>query len=259
MKTKIQIFKNTKIGRIRTTEIDEEPMFVGADIAALLGYQNTRDAIARHVDEEDKATVVISDGRQNRNVIVINESGFYSLVLSSKLPTAKAIKRWVTNEVLPAIRKTGGYMIAKEDDTPEEIMARALLIANDTIKRKDIRIKELEHSITFLKPKAELMEKVLDSDERIDIGQSAKILELPFGRNTLFKKLREMGIFFKNKNEPKQEYVQRGYFILKEKWVDRGGYDGFIALKILVTQKGLEFLANRFNVVKQPDKVTEIE
>lgn len=265
MEAKIQIFKNVNLGMVRVIEVKGEPMFVGADVATLLGYQNTRDAIAKHVDEDDKATVAIHDGSQYRNVVVINESGFYSLVLSSKLPTARAAKRWVTSEVLPAIRKTGGYMVAKSDDTPEEIMARALLVAQDTMKRKDERIRQLEGKVEStvkennrLRPKAELMEKVLDADERIDIGQSAKILNLPFGRNTLFQKLRDMGVFFKNKNEPKQEYVKRGYFVLREKWIDRNNHDGFMVLKVLVTQKGLEFLANLFKVVEQPKEMAEV-
>lgn len=264
MERKIQVFENINLGTIRIVEINGEPMFVGIDVAMLLGYCNTRDAIAKHVDKEDKASVAICDGTHNRNMTVVNESGFYSLVLSSKLPTAKAVKKWVTSEVLPSIRKTGGYMVTKDDETPEETMARALLIANDAIKRKDERIKQLEHintqvneEISRLKPKAELMEKVLDADERIDIGQSAKILNLPFGRNTLFQKLRDMGIFFKNKNEPKQEYVQRGYFILKEKWINWNDHDGFVVLKVLVTQKGLEFLAGLFKVVRQSDKTVE--
>lgn len=265
MEANIQIFENGNLGMVRVIEVKGEPMFVGADAATLLGYQNTRDAIAKHVDEDDKATVAIHDGSQYRNVVVINESGFYSLVLSSKLPTAKAAKKWVTSEVLPAIRKTGGYMIAKEDETPEEIMARALLVAQDTMKRKDERIRHLETSVqkvvkenNQLRPKAELMEKVLDADEKIDIGQSAKILNLPFGRNTLFQKLRDMGVFFKNKNEPKQEYVKRGYFVLKEKWIDRNNHDGFMVLKVLVTQKGLEFLASLFKVVQQPKEMAEL-
>lgn len=156
-------------------------------------------------------------------------------------------------------------MVAKDDETPEEIMARALLVAQDTMKRKDQRIRQLETSVqkvvkenNQLRPKAELMEKVLDADEKIDIGQSAKILNLPFGRNTLFQKLREMGVFFKNKNEPKQEYVKRGYFVLKEKWIDRNNHDGFMVLKVLVTQKGLEFLASLFKVVQQPKEMAEL-
>lgn len=103
-----------------------------------------------------------------------------------------------------------------------------------------------ERQVKILAPKAELMDMVLDADEQIDIGQAAKILELPFGRNTLFQKLREKGIFFKNRNEPKQEYVERKYFSLKEKYIERNNHDGFVVIKVLVTQKGLEFLANLF-------------
>ena len=150
-------------------------------------------------------------------------------------------------------------------ETPEEIMARALLVAKDTMKRKEERIRQLEKKVETvvkennkLRPKADFMDKVMDADERIDIGQSAKILNLPFGRNTLFQKLREMGVFFKNKNEPKQEYVKRGYFVLKENWIDRNNHDGFMVLKVLVTQKGLEFLANLFKVVEKPKEIAEM-
>jgi anti-repressor protein len=105
---------------------------------------------------------------------------------------------------------------------------------------------EAEKKLTILAPKAELMDRVLDSERNIDIGQAAKILELPFGRNTLFEKLRQHGIFFKNRNEPKQEYVERGYFKLKEKMIERNEHDGFVVIKVLVTQRGLEFLAKMF-------------
>ena len=109
MKNELMIFNNPEFGQVRTIEIDNEPWFVGKDVAEALGYSNTRDALDRHVDSEDKATVAIHDGSQNRNVTVINESGLYSLILSSKLPTAKAFKHWVTSEVIPSIRKTGSY------------------------------------------------------------------------------------------------------------------------------------------------------
>lgn len=109
-----------------------------------------------------------------------------------------------------------------------------------------------------LRPKAELMDKIMDTDQKIDIGQAAKILQLPFGRNTLFQKLREKGVFFSNRNEPKQEYVKRGYFELKEKWIDRDNHDGFMVVKVLVTQKGLDFIAKLFEVIKQSKKMTSI-
>lgn len=103
------IFNNPEFGNIRTMERDGAPWFVGKDVAEALGYSNPRDAVSTHVDGEDKATVAFHDGRQNRNMVVINESGFYALVLGSKLPTAKKFKRLVTSEVIPSIRKHGGY------------------------------------------------------------------------------------------------------------------------------------------------------
>lgn len=105
----LQIFENKEFGKIRTVEINNEPYFVGKDVADILGYSNTRDALSKHIDDEDKLTSQITTAGQNRNVIVINESGLYSLILSSKLPTAKKFKRWVTSEVLPSIRKHGMY------------------------------------------------------------------------------------------------------------------------------------------------------
>lgn len=106
----LQIFNNPEFGQVRTVQIDGEPWFVGKDVAAALGYENTRDAIARHVDDEDKNTVAFHDGIQgNPNMTVINESGVYALIFGSKLESAKRFKHWVTSEVLPAIRKTGTY------------------------------------------------------------------------------------------------------------------------------------------------------
>ena len=119
----LKIFENPEFGKIRTVEIDGEPWMVGKDVAEALGYSNPRDALAVHIDEEDKATVAIHDGSQNRNMTVINESGLYSLVLSSKLPGAKKFRRWVTAEVLPSIRKTSGYSLPK--DYPSALRALA--------------------------------------------------------------------------------------------------------------------------------------
>lgn len=120
-----------------------------------------------------------------------------------------------------------------------------LQLAQNWAEEQNKRI-AAEKTIKMLQPKAELMEKVLDADEKIDIGQAAKILELPFGRNTMFEKLREMGIFFKNRNEPKQNYIEKGYFQLKEKFIERNNHDGFVIIKVLVTQRGLEFLSSLF-------------
>ena len=121
MKNAVQIFENAEFGRVRTIEVKGSPYFVGKDVAEILGYSNPRDALAKHVDDEDKNTVAIRDGIQgNPNMTIINESGLYSLILSSKLPTAKKFKRWVTSEVLPAIRKTGSYKSRKDDAMQEK-------------------------------------------------------------------------------------------------------------------------------------------
>lgn len=147
-------FTNDVFGNIRGVEINGEPWLVGKDVAEVLGYKNTRDALSKHVDDEDKNTVAIYDGIGNPNKVIINESGFYSLVLRSKLPEAKKFKRWVTSEVLPQIRKTGGYIPVDEKDNEIEIMAKALQIMDRTIKmmdrtidRQDIRIHELEGDV----------------------------------------------------------------------------------------------------------------
>lgn len=109
MKNEIQIFKNDEFGQVRTTTINGEPWFVGKNVADILGYSNPRDALAKHVDDDDRNTVAIRDGKGNPNQTIINESGLYALIIGSKLPTAKKFKRWVTSEVLPSIRKTGSY------------------------------------------------------------------------------------------------------------------------------------------------------
>lgn len=247
----LQLFNSLQFGEVRAMLVNQEPYFVGRDVAAALGYRNPVAAISQHVDNEDSAKHAIPDNQGfNQETILINESGVYSLVFGSKLPQAKAFKKWVTTEVLPSIRKTGGYIATNADDTPEMIMARAILVADSTIKKQKHQLDQALKREAMLAPKAALMDKVMDSDQKIDIGQAAKILQLPFGRNTLFNKLREKGVFFKNRNEPKQEYVDRGYFELKEKWIDRDNHDGFMVVKVLVTQRGLDYIARLFDVIQ---------
>ena len=125
----LMVFNNVEFGEIRVVNVNNEPYFIGKDVASALQYKNTRDALIKHVDDEDKADVVVYDGRQNRKMVAINESGVYSLIFGSKLESAKKFKRWVTSEVLVQIRQTGGYIPVKETDSDEEILAKALLIA----------------------------------------------------------------------------------------------------------------------------------
>ena len=138
MQTNIQIFTSEVFGEIRTCQVNNQIMFVGKDVASALGYSNTRDALSKHVDAEDKGTVAIRDTAYETRVTLINESGLYSLILSSKLPQAKAFKRWVTAEVLPQIRQTGGYIPTRDADgrklSNEEIIDRADAIVGRTLR-----------------------------------------------------------------------------------------------------------------------------
>ena len=138
METEITIFTSDIFGEIRTCQVNNQIMFVGKDVATALGYSNTRDALNKHVDREDKGTVAICDTAYETRAVVINESGLYSLILSSKLPQAKAFKRWVTSEVLPQIRQTGGYIPTKDAQgrhlSNEEIIDRADAIVGRTLR-----------------------------------------------------------------------------------------------------------------------------
>lgn len=137
MENQLQVFNNAEFGQVRTIVKNEEVWFVGKDVAEALGYSNTRDALTKHIDNEDRVDVAIHDGRQNRSMIIINESGLYSLVFSSKLPSAKKFKHWVTREVLPSIRKTGSYSMKQQpvDDT-KKLRSEAMLLNARTRQAK---------------------------------------------------------------------------------------------------------------------------
>ena len=171
MNMEIQIFKHEKFGDIRTINKDDEPWFVGKDVASVLGYKSPSVAICENVDSEDKTTFVISESgsKYKSKTTFINESGLYSLILSSKLPQAKEFKRWVTNEVLPQIRKTGGYIPLNDCEDGADIMARALMIAQRTIEQKDALLE-------MQKPKVRFAEAVTGSDGSILIGELAKLI-----------------------------------------------------------------------------------
>ena len=207
----IQIFKHEKFGNIRTINKDGEPWFVGKDVAEVLGYADTRKAIRMHVDDDDKGGDILSTPGGRQQITFINESGLYSLILSSKLPQAKEFKRWVTNEVLPQIRKTGGYIPLNDCEDTGEIMARALMIAQRTIEQKDALLE-------MQKPKVRFAEAVTGSDDSILIGELAKLITqngYEIGRTRLFDWLRRNGYLFKNSTEPIQKWVEKGLFETK--------------------------------------------
>lgn len=178
MNTEIQTF-NFDSASLRTmTDENGDPWFVGKDVAAILGYTNPRKALIDHVDDEDKTdgvTIRDSIGRE-QHPIVINESGLYSLILGSKLPTAKRFKRWVTHEVLPTIRKTGGYIPSSEADSDEDILAKAVLIAQKTIDLKNQQLRAKDAQIMQLEPKAKALDAFTNVEDRLLVRDAAKIL-----------------------------------------------------------------------------------
>ena len=162
--SEIQVFNNPEFGEIRTMELNGEPYFVGKEVAAILGYTNPRKAIADHVGAEDKGVTKCDTLGGTQDMTIINESGLYSLVLSSKLPGAKRFKRWVTSEVLPSIRRNGGYIEGQETMSAEELMAKALVVAQQTLAAREARISQLTVQNTIMQPKAEYFDQ-LHSDK----------------------------------------------------------------------------------------------
>lgn len=242
----IKIFENKEFGKVRVSEIGGNPYFVGNDIATILGYKNTRDALLRHVDNEDKGVVKHDTLGGIQEITVINESGLYSLILSSKLPKAKEFKRWVTSEVLPSIRKSGGYIQNQENLTDNEIMAKALLVAQNVIKEKS---KTLE----VQRPKVLFAESVEASKTSILIGELAKILKQnghEIGQNRLFEWLRVNNYLISRKgtdyNMPTQKSMNLGIFEIKETTITHA--DGHISISktVKVTGKGQVYFINKF-------------
>lgn len=241
----IQLFTSAEFGDIRTIKDAEAVYFVGKDVAEILGYADTDKAIRNHVDEEDKLTRQFSGSGQARSMVTINESGLYSLVLSSKLPSAKRFKRWITSEVLPALRRQGGYMLTSENETPEQIMARALKIADEALKRKDALIDEL-------KPKALFCDAVSVSKNTCLIGELAKLMRqngVDIGQNRLFERLRQDGYLCRhgsNHNVPTQRAVDLGLFVIKETVISHA--DGHTTLQRTpkVTGKGQRYFIEKY-------------
>lgn len=210
----IKIFECEEFGKIRTMLKNGDPWFVGKDVATILGYAKPENAVASHVDAEDKTTTLIQGTGSNykSKVVIINESGLYALVLSSKLPQAREFKHWITAVVLPQIRKTGGYIPLRGDDglmmKDEEIMARALLIMKRTIEQK-------EHLIEEQKPKVAFADAVTACDDSILIRDLAKLITqngVNIGQGRLFYWLRLHGYLFQNETRPIQKWVEKGLF-----------------------------------------------
>lgn len=239
--------------QVRTVLVDEEPMFVGKDVAEVLGYSKARNAIASHVDEDDKKDAPIQGplgGEQS--MTVINESGLYSLVLSSKLPSAKEFKRWVTHEVLPTIRKHGAYMTP---ETIEKTLTDPDFIIGLATKLKDEQAKTaaLTADNEVMKPKALFADAVSTSHTTILVGELAKLLRqngVDIGQNRLFHTLRDQGFLISRKgtdwNMPTQRSMDRKLFRVKETAISRSDGTVSISKTVKVTGKGQQYFINRF-------------
>lgn len=258
MNNSIQRF-DFKGAALRTlTDENGEPWFVAKDVCDVLGYANASKAISDHVDSEDKLNNESLSSLGQRGGWLVNESGLYSLVLSSKLPTAKEFKRWVTHEVLPQIRKTGGYIPTSESDSDEDIMARAVLVAQKTIKQKNQQIAEQQSRIVELEPKARFADAVAASDGTCLVGELAKMLRqngMDIGQNRLFRLLQADGYLGKsgsNRNVPTQRAMDLGLFRIKETTVTHADGHTTVSRTPKVTGKGQRYFIDRYWGRAQP-------
>lgn len=246
----LKIFENEEFGQVRIVQLNDEPWFAGFDVADALGYKNQSDAISKHVDEEDKQTILKSQittlaAIPNRGLTFVNESGLYALIFGSKLESAQRFKHWVTSEILPSLRKNGGYIVNQENMTPEQIMAAGLKAAQQIIKNKD---REIER----MKPKEIFADAVSASHTSILIGDLAKLLKqngINTGQKRLFERLRDEGYLIKggsSKNMPTQKAMEMGLFEVKEgSYVDSNGCN--VTTKTTkVTGKGQQYFINRY-------------
>lgn len=240
----VQLF-NFENHEVRSLLINSEPWFVGKDVAEVLGYKKTRNAIAEHVDKDDALKQGITDSLgRTQETTIINESGLYSLILSSKLESAKKFKRWVTSEVLPALRKTGQYQV--KELSGQELMAKALIEAQSVLAAKDKQIEEM-------KPKVVFADAVATSHTSILVGELAKILKqngIDMGQKRLFAWLRENGFLIKRKgtdyNMPTQKAMELGLFEIKEGSYVNGSGVNITTKTPKVTGKGQQYFINKF-------------
>lgn len=248
----LQIFENPEFGKIRTVEVDREPWLVGKDVAQALGYSNPRKAMSDHVDDDDKGVTKCDTLGGIQEMTIINESGLYSLVMSSKLPSARKFKRWVTSEVLPTVRKHGAYL------TPEKL--EEVLLKPDTLIQLAQNLKEeqekrraLEAKVEQDKPKVVFAEAVETSHTSILVGELAKLLKqngVEMGQKRLFQWMRENGFLIARKgtdyNMPTQKSMELGLFEIKERTISDPAGVTRITKTPKITGKGQTYFINRF-------------
>lgn len=235
----IKLFENPEFGQVRVLELEGEPWFVGKDVAEVLGYADPNKAIAMHVDDEDKLNDKTASSLGQRGGWFINESGLYSLILRSQLPEAKSFKRWITHEVIPSIRKTGGYIAGQETLSDEELLEKALLVAQRRIAERERQLEEKTRQVELMQPKADYFDALVDANLLTNFRDAAK--ELGVGQKELIDFCLESGFIYRTPTgqiRPRKEYTgAANMFVLKD------FHDGDRAgVQTLITPRGKESL-----------------
>lgn len=237
MENEVLTFSNVEFGKIRTTEVNGKPYFVGSDIAGALGYKEPHKAISRHCKGGMKRTIPTNGG--NQEVIVIPEGDVYRLIIKSKLPSAERFESWVMDIILPQIRQTGGYIPIKEEEPNELFLARAVQIANETIKRKDEIIANQKKRIESLEETEKDWKLLMDCKGTFSINEIAHFIGI--GEYKLFARMREIGILFKNENGdnvPYEKPVHKGKFTA----VPAISPDGVAHLQTRIYPEGISYI-----------------
>ena len=253
--TDVTTFNSAQFGDLRTHQTESGSIwFCLSDVANTLGLEQVSRLKSR-LNERGVTTIKAPTYNQHGALVMqdlnfIDEPNLYRCIFQSRKAEAEQFQNWIFEEVLPSIRKNGGYIATTQEDTPELIMARALQVAQATITKHEQMLEQANERISIqdnqiqkLQPKADFADAAFKAEGNVDIGQAAKILGLPFGRNTLFKKLREKGVFFGSRNEPKQRFIDAGYFKLTElPPIKRENHTDLIVMKCICTQKGLAYI-----------------
>lgn len=240
----LKVFENPEFGSVRTVEIDGEPWLVGKDVAEILGYADAYGAMKKHVDNEDRQNCQNDSFETPRGMTVINESGLYSLVIGSKLPSAKKFKRWVTSEVLPSIRKHGMYAEDELLDNPDLLIKVAQALKEEREKNK-----KLSEDNRRMKPKEIFADAVSASNSSILVRDLAKIIRqngIPIGEKRLYAWMREQGYICKGDTTPTQKAMELGLFEIIVRTIEREGRLPMEKKTTKVTGKGQQYFINKF-------------
>lgn len=245
--TALQIFENAEFGQVRTVTIDNEPWFVGKDVATALGYSNSRKALADHVQEDDKGVTKCDTLGGKQDLTIINESGLYTLIFGSKLESAKRFKHWVTSDVLPSIRKHGVYAVDELINNPE-MAIKAFTALKEEREKNKVLIADNQR----MKPKEIFADAVASSKTSILIGDLAKILKqngIETGQKRLFEQLRQEGYLMKSgvsKNMPTQKSMEKGLFEVKETTINNPDGSIRVTKTTKVTGAGQQYFINKY-------------